>query len=109
MIKGETSVKVATASFVRPDNTTAYAEQTLIANDTVAGNVVPLEFDLPGLKVGDFIAIRYTELSWSPACDVNSLYLMLFDAPPVVEIGDGGVLFLQKVRLLLPWLTTLDM
>ena len=34
----------STASFIRPDNTTAYADNDLIANHATAGSVVPMKF-----------------------------------------------------------------
>ena len=37
-------ISIATASFTRPADTTAYASGDLVANSTTAGSVIPMTF-----------------------------------------------------------------
>jgi len=80
------------ASFTRPANTTAYATGQLVANDTVAANVVPITFNLARKPwFGGMIRrgfMRKTGLSVT-----NALFrLHLFAALPTITSGDGVAL-----------------
>jgi hypothetical protein len=76
-----------TDSFVRPANTTAYADNDLVANSTTAGSVVPLDFNLGG---GGGHIVRVV-LRKSGTTTTNADFtIRLFEASPTVANGDNG-------------------
>lgn len=95
-VGGVTSV--ASQSFARPADTTAYAAGDLVANNTTAANVTP-----PALVVGRVAAgsgiLRRLRLFKSSTSLVNAQFrLHLFrDAAPTVSNGDNGVLLSSGV------------
>lgn len=85
------SLLTATASFTRPNNTTAYSDKGLVANDTVAGNVVPLAFDLSGIvPPGGAVQALWVRIRFPGQTASGSVVLNLYNAPPVPTVGDGG-------------------
>lgn len=80
------------ASFTRPNNTTAYASGNLVANSTTAGSVVPM-----AIALGNYIATGQTRLTRvrlakSGTTPTNASFRVhLFGALPTVANGDGGV------------------
>jgi hypothetical protein len=81
-------VRQLSKSFTRPDNATAYADNDLVANDTTAANVVPLEFDL-GNAGNHIVAIRIEK---SDETDVTSadFSINLYGSLPTPANGDNG-------------------
>lgn len=78
------------ASFTRPADTTAYADNDLVANSTTAGSVTPMTFVLPrtGSQSYRVVAVR---LSKSGATATNANFsLWLFQTEPTVANGDNG-------------------
>lgn len=79
----------AASTFTRPANTTAYASGDLVANDTDAADVVPLEFQV-GMRDGSFI-VRRARLEKSVNTTTNASFrLHLYRTQPTVTNGDNG-------------------
>jgi len=86
---------VATATFTRPADTTAYTAGDLIANSTTAGSVVPLALPVARVAGGTGI-IRAIRLKASGAGAAGAtVRVHLYRQSPTVTNGDNGV-----------WLTT---
>lgn len=77
-------------SFTRPADTTAYADNDLVANSTTAGSVVPLSWNVGrgGVKI---VGLR---LSKTDETDVaNATFTVhFFGASPTVANGDNGAI-----------------
>ncbi len=83
----------ASASFIRPSDTTAYASGDLVANNTTAGSVLPLAFAIG--EAGQQL-IRRAKISKSDASLTNASFrLHLYRNSPTCTNGDNGA-----------WLTT---
>lgn len=84
------SIKKVSDSFTRPNDTTAYADNDLVANSTTAGSVVPLTF---GVGRGG-IKIVGARIQKSDETDVaNATFtLHLFGSSPTVANGDNGAI-----------------
>jgi hypothetical protein len=79
------------ASFVRPDDTIAYASGDLVANSTTAGSVTPLSFRLGGKSSPGMTHIARVRLSKSGAATANAAFRVHFyGAGPTVANGDNG-------------------
>jgi hypothetical protein len=80
----------ATDSFTRPNDTTAYAANDLVANSTTAGSVVPLKFSLPSKANGSLqvVAIKITK-SGTTATNAN-FHVRLYSTSPTCANGDNG-------------------
>jgi hypothetical protein len=80
------------ASFTRPANVTAYASGDLVANDTVAANVVPLKLQLP--MQGASALLRRLRLRKSSASITTASFRVhLFRTSPTpVAVGDNAAL-----------------
>lgn len=78
------------ASFTRPNNATDYADNDLVANNTSAGSVTPMEFHV-GPNGGRVVAIRIEK---SDGSDVTAadFSIRLFDSSPTVANGDNGAI-----------------
>lgn len=86
------TVITSKASFNRPANTTAYADGDLVANDTTAGNVVPLTFSVARLGKGSGV-IRRVRLFKDDETVTNANFtLHLFAQDPSVNVGDNAAL-----------------
>lgn len=84
------TVKQISASFTRPANTTAYADNDLVANSTTAGSVVPLAFNL-GAGGSHIVGIRVEKTDQTDV--VNSDFtLNLYGSSPTVANGDNGAI-----------------
>lgn len=85
------SAKSNTATFTRPNDTTAYAANDLVANNTTAASVAALS-----LSFGDLSgSLRRIRLTTSNATITNGSFLIwLFGADPsgAVTNGDNGAL-----------------
>ena len=78
--------RTVSSSFTRPADTTAYADEDLVANSTTAGSVTPLNF-----SVGDGAKIARVRLVKSVATPTNANFtLYLFNTSPTVANGDNG-------------------
>lgn len=82
----------AAAQFARPGNTTAYAVGDLVANDTAAANVTPLEFSIDE-KVQDgslFIFACGLEKSTATVSAASFRLHLFHTAPTVATAGDNA-------------------
>lgn len=83
------------ANFTRPANTTAYAATDLVANSTVAGNVVPKVINDPRVQANGthFNFLRRCILKHSQASVTSSNFkLWLLNAVPAITNGDNSVI-----------------
>lgn len=83
-------IRLCKYSFTRPDNTTAYADNDLVANDVDAADVVPMQFQV-GLGGGRVVAIRIEKSDASDVANAD-FSLRLFDSSPTVTNGDNGAI-----------------
>jgi len=80
----------ATATFTRPNDTTAYAANDLVANSTTAGSVVPMAFHFP-TAFGTGIVIREIGITKSGTSAANAnFHVRMYDMSPTVANGDNG-------------------
>lgn len=89
-------IVTASDSFTRPANTTAYADNDLVANDVDAGDVVPLEFRTSALGSGRGIIrrVRLFKDDETPA----EFTIHLFTQAPVVSGGDNAAFAVSTAR-----------
>lgn len=84
-------IATLTDSFTRPDNTTAYAANDLVANNATAGSVTPLSWD--EINVGKYGPVSISRVrvhkSGTTATDAQ-FRVHLFTASPTVANGDNG-------------------
>lgn len=78
------------ASFTRPNDTTAYASGDLVANSTTAGSVVPLTLAVPEGKRLKIYRIGIGKTSTTVAN--ASFRVHLFKDSPTVANGDNGAI-----------------
>src|ERR1051326_6997470 len=81
------------ASFARPNDTTAYAAGDLVANSTTAGAVVPLRVDLGNLAAAGhaITGIPRARLTKSGTSPANANFrIHLYEAAPLPQNGDNG-------------------
>ena len=81
------------ASFARPNDTTAYAAGDLVANATAAGSVVPLKIDLGNIAAVGHGMTRITRarLTKSGTSPTNANFrIHLYEAAPSAQNGDNG-------------------
>lgn len=85
-----TTIKTVTATFTRPNDTTAYAVGDLVANNTNAGSVSPMAFVIP--DTGRGILIRRAWLRKSGTGITSALFrLHLYKSTAIVcANGDNG-------------------
>lgn len=83
-------VAIVSDSFERPDNTTQYAQNDLVANHATAGSVVPLEFDAARLP-GRGGWIKGAKISKNATTATAAAFrLHLYSSAPVPANGDNG-------------------
>lgn len=78
------------ASFTRPNDTTAYASGDLVANSTSAGSVTPLALPLasPSQVGTNIVRVRLSKSGTTPT---NANFrIHFYDASPTVANGDNG-------------------
>jgi hypothetical protein len=86
------------ASFIRPANTTAYAQGQLVANSVTPASVVPMAFTLGNsFGPGQYRMTRFRLFKSGTNVTNASFRLHRYEALPVVTNGDGGT-----------WLTTMS-
>lgn len=85
-------VTASSTQFARPGDTTAYAAGDLIANNTSAASVVPLQFRFASSE--PFLQIDRAVIRKSSTGVVNpSFRLNLYSALPVISVsGDNGLM-----------------
>lgn len=92
--------KVLTASFTRPGDTTAYTIGDLVANDTTAANVKPLQFGVPA-KGGQIVWVKFAN---NRATITNATFTIMFYATnPVATAptnGDNGAYAFKEAGIL---------
>ncbi len=80
----------STASFTRPNDTTAYAANDLVANSTTAGSVVPMPFVFP-TGYGASLQIRSIRIQKSGTTATNgNFHVRLYASSPTCANGDNG-------------------
>ena len=86
----------ASATFTRPNDTTAYAANDLVANSTTAGSVTPMSFIFPAAYKK--LRIHGVQLRKSGTTAANgNFHLRLYTASPTVANGDNGAWSSNKV------------
>lgn len=89
------------SSFTRPANTTAYSTGQLVANDTVAANVVPLSWvcsdsNAATLSKATFKIVRIRLKKSTNAVGAGTFTMWFFGTDPTaasgLSVGDGGTL-----------------
>lgn len=83
-------VATPTASFVRPADVTQYAVGDLVANSTVAGNVVPLSWLAARVAAGSLLIRRVRLRKTGTSVTGGSFRLHLYSASPTVANGDNA-------------------
>ncbi|CAN5255121.1 hypothetical protein BH10PSE2_BH10PSE2_02020 [soil metagenome] len=79
------------ASFARPADTTAYASGDLVANNAVAGNVVPIELVGAFRSAGEAVRIERVRLRKSSVGLTSASFRVhLFRLLPTVSAGDNA-------------------
>jgi len=80
---------VASATFTRPSNTTAYAIGQLVANSTTAGSVTPMALSVARIN-GLTGQMRRFRLEKSGTTTTSAAFIVyFFSQPPVPTVGDG--------------------
>lgn len=99
------TIQAAAPVMTRPGDTTAYAVGDLIANSTVAGNVVPLEFVVSrDIKRGLTIT-RFRVRKSGTTVTGAATRLHLFTEQPTLTNGDNGAFLPNKSAA---WVGSLD-
>ena len=81
------NVIVASATFTRPADTTSYTTGDLVANNTVAGSVVPMQFTIARAAQGSFL-LRRARLKKSSSTTTAAIFrLHLYGADPSASSG----------------------
>lgn len=92
------------ASFTRPSNTTAYTANDLVANNTTAGSVTPMSFNLGAIKgSGAIYRARLHKTTTTATAATFKLYL--FSASPTVTNGDNGAFAISSAASLVGTIT----
>lgn len=81
---------LASASFTRPADTTAYASGDLVANSTTAGSVAAMQFTVARIAAGSGM-IRRARIRKTGTSITNAQFrLHLYSAAPTASNGDNG-------------------
>lgn len=78
------------ASFTRPNDTTAYASGDLVANSTTAGSVTPMQFTVARVAAGSGMIRRVRIRKTGTSITNASFRLHLYNSSPTVTNGDNG-------------------
>lgn len=81
---------VASANFTRPADTTAYASGDLVANNTSAGSVTPMQFSAARDATGTGMARRINLCKTTTSVTNSSFRLHLYTSSPTAANGDNG-------------------
>lgn len=85
------SILNPSSAFTRPADTTAYSSGDLVANNTVAGNVTPMQFTAARVAEGSFMIRRARMYKSGTSITTAAFRLHLYKAAPTVTNGDNGV------------------
>lgn len=83
---------IASASFTRPSDTTAYASGDLVANSGTAGSVTPLSFTVAEHGGGPVMLHSARILKSGTSITNTTFALLLYQSSPTVANGDNGAL-----------------
>lgn len=84
------TIVTSTASFTRPNDTTAYASNDLIANSVTAGSVTPMSFSVP-TGYGSAAKVIGVKIQKSGTTATNgNFHLRLYASSPTCANGDNG-------------------
>jgi hypothetical protein len=83
-------VTTPSASFTRPNNTTAYASGNLVANSVTAGSVVPLKWALGRVPNGTFLVRRVKMYTSSTSVTLTTFNVHFYQSSPTCANGDGA-------------------
>jgi len=90
-------IQTASASFTRPNDTTAYASGDLVANSTTAGSVTPLQFAMPSKAgQGQTIIIRLRMSKTGTSVTNASFRVHMYESSPTPSNGDNGAWLTDK-------------
>lgn len=90
-------IATPSANFTRPNNITAYAVNQLVANDTVAANVVAMDFAGAVRAAGGSAMIRRVRLYKSGTVVTNAAFrLAFFSTAPTPPTNGDGAAFVPK-------------
>lgn len=81
---------VASATFTRPANTTAYSIGDIVANSTTAGSVTPMSFTVARVNAGTGRIWRARMSTSKTVVGTEMWRLYLFTSSPTVAAGDNG-------------------
>ena len=87
---------LASATFSRPANTTAYVSGQLAANSVTAGSVTPMSFTVARIAAGSGMIRRLRIRKTGTSITNASFRLHLFTASPVPSNGDGAAFLTDK-------------
>lgn len=79
-----------TATFNRPNDTTAYASGDLVANSTTAGSVAAMQFSVARAAAGSGMIRRARIRKTGTGITNASFRLHLYNAAPTASNGDNG-------------------
>lgn len=79
--------RIVSNNFTRPADTTAYTIGDLVANNTTAGSVIPLRFNI---GKGGFLVTSSNLTKSSNVITLADFKLHLFNTSPTVANGDNG-------------------
>lgn len=97
---------VLSDQFTRPADTTAYAANDTVANNTAAGSVVPLNFASAARYSGGSGFITGARISKTTNVTTNAQFrLHIFDAAPTFTNGDNAALSLTGIN---NWIGSID-
>lgn len=83
-------INTLSASFTRPNDTTAYASGDLVANSTTAGSVVPLSLALANPAQVQTIIKRCRLVKSDTTATNGQFRVHFYGASPTVANGDNG-------------------
>ena len=83
-------IKALSASFTRPNDTTAYTSGDLVANSTTAGSVSPMSFALANPAAGQTTVKRVRLLKSGTTATNGAFRVHFYGASPTVANGDNG-------------------
>lgn len=80
-----------TATFTRPNDTSAYAIGDLVANNTAAASVAPLQWTCPAASPFCIPAIKFEKNGATVTNAQFRVHLFLTTIPTIATTGDNGV------------------
>lgn len=90
-VQGGGATTVPGVSFTRPSNTTQYSVGDIVANSTVAGSIVPMQFSVGRIAGGSGLLRRIRARKTGTSITSASFRLHLYRSLPTPSNGDNGV------------------